>query len=100
MSQFFHDVHGRASSVGALPNPLSMTVRTMYVETGAISLGAEMRSVARSVNVEVITGTSGTVTVVASEETAAATNSAVLGLAVEVWSALSSALVLATGSST
>ena len=73
-----------ASSVGALPDPLSMIVRIMPVEAGAISLDAETRLTAGSVNAEVVTGTSGTITVVASEATAAGTNSTVLGSAVEV----------------
>ena len=51
-----------ASSVGALPNPLSMIVRTMSVKAGAISLGAETRPAAGSVNTEVVTDTSRTVT--------------------------------------
>jgi len=73
-----------ASSVGALPNPLSMIVRTMPIEARAISLGAETRPIAGSVNAEVMTGTSGAVTVVASETTTAGTNSTVLGSAIEV----------------
>ena len=56
-----------ASSVGALPDPLSMIVRTMFVEAVAISLGAEMRPTAGSINAEVMTGTSRIVTVEASE---------------------------------
>ena len=49
-----------ASSVGALPNPLSMIVRTMPVEAGAISLGAETSLAAGYVNAEVMADTSGT----------------------------------------
>ena len=73
-----------ASSIGALSDPLSMIVRTMPVEAGAISLGAKMRPTAGSVNAEVVVGISGTVIVVASEAIAAETNSTVLGSAVEV----------------
>jgi len=32
-----------ASSIGALPDPLSMIVRTMSIEAGAITFGTEMR---------------------------------------------------------
>ena len=42
-----------ASSAGVLPNPLSMTMRTMSIEAGAISLSAETRPAAGSVNAEV-----------------------------------------------
>ena len=63
------------SSVGALSDPLSMIVRTMHVEAGTISLGAETRLATGFVSVEVVTGTSGTVTMVASEMTTAGTDS-------------------------
>jgi len=82
MSQFFHDVYG--CSVDAVPDPLSMIVRTMSVEARAISLSAEMRPTTGSVNTKIITGTSETVTVVASEAIAVGTNSTVFGSAVEV----------------
>jgi len=72
-----------ASSVGALPDPLSMIACIMSVEAGAISLGAETKPIAGSVNAEVVTGTSGTVMVVASKATGAATNSTVTGSTVE-----------------
>ena len=39
-----------ASSVGALPDPLFMVVRIMSIEAGAISLGAETKPTAGSVN--------------------------------------------------
>ena len=61
-----------------------MIVHTMPVEAGAILLSAETRLTAESVNAEVVASTSRTVAVVASEATAAETNSAVLGLDVEV----------------
>jgi len=73
-----------ASSAGALSDPLSMTVCTMSVEAEAISFGAETRSTIGFVNAEVVTGTSKTVTIVASRVTAAGTNSTVLGSAVKV----------------
>ena len=68
----------RGNSVGALPDPLSMIVRPMSVEAKAISLGAETRLAVGSVNVEVVTGTSGTITVVTFETTTARTNFTVL----------------------
>ena len=61
-----------------------MIVRTMFVEAGAILLGAEMRPTTRYVNAAVVTGTSGTVTVVASKMTTAETDFTVLGSAVKV----------------
>ena len=73
-----------ASSVGALPDTLSIIVLTMPVEAGVISLGAETRPTAGSISAEVVAGTSRTVTIVASEATAAGTNSTVLGSTVEV----------------
>ena len=73
-----------ASSVDALLDPLSMIVRTMSVETGAISLAAETRSAAGFINVKVITGTSKTVTVVTSETITVGTDYTVLGSAFEV----------------
>jgi len=72
------------SSVGAFPDLLSMIVCTMPVEAGAILLGAETSLATGSVNAKVMADTSGTVTVVASEATAAGTNSTVLGSAVEI----------------
>ena len=48
-----------ACSVDALPDSLSMIVRTMSVEAGAISLATETRPVVGFVNVEVVTDTSG-----------------------------------------
>ena len=72
------------SSVDALPDPLSIIVCMMSAETGDISLGAETRPAAGSVNTEVMTSTSGTVIVVASKTTTAGTNFTVLGSAVEV----------------
>ena len=72
------------SSVDALLNPLSTIVHTMFVEARVISLVTEMRPVAGSVNAEVITDTSGTVTVVASEMITTGTNFTVLGSPVEV----------------
>ena len=72
-----------ASYVGALSDPLSMVVCIMSVEAGAISLGAETKPIAGSVDAEVLTGTSGTVMVVASKATGAATNSTVTGSTVE-----------------
>ena len=57
-----------ASFVDALPDPLSMIVRTLSLEAGAISLGVEMRPVAGSVNADVIAGTSKTLTMVASKQ--------------------------------
>jgi len=89
-----------ASSVGALPDPLSMMVRTIFIGAGAISLDAETRPAAGSVNAEVMTGTFRTVTVVASEMTTVGTNFTVLSLAIKIQSVLSSALVLSTDSST
>ena len=56
-----------ANSVDVLPEPLSMIVRTMSVEAGAISLVADTRPTAGSINVEVMICTSGTVTLVASK---------------------------------
>ena len=73
-----------ASSVGALPDPLSMIVRTMSIEARAISLGAEMRPATGSVNAEVITGTSKIVVVEASKTTTVGTDFTVLGSAIEV----------------
>ena len=55
-----------------------MIARTMSVEVRAISLGAETRPTTESVNVEVMTGTSRTVTVVASKTTTAGTDFIVL----------------------
>jgi len=52
-----------------------MIVRTISVEVGVISLGAEMRPAAGSLNIKVVTGTSRTVIVVASEMTTAGTDS-------------------------
>ena len=48
------------SLASVLPDSLSMIVRTMSVEAGAISLSAETRPAAGSVNAEVVTGTFGT----------------------------------------
>ena len=83
MSQFFHDFHGWANSVDALLDPLSMIVRTVSVQAEAILLGSEMRPATCSVNAEVVTGTFGIVTVVASEITAGI-DFTVLGSAFEV----------------
>ena len=57
------------NSVDALPDLFSMIVRTVSVETEAISLGAEMRLTTGSVSTKVVTGTSEIVTMVASETT-------------------------------
>ena len=73
-----------ASSDGALPDPLSMIVRTISVEVGVISLGAETRLAIGSVNAEVVTGTSGTITVVASETITTGTDFTVLSSIVKV----------------
>ena len=73
-----------ASSVDVLPNPLSMIVRTMSIEMGAISLAAETRSAVGFINVKVITSTSKTVTVVTSETITVGTDYTVLGSAFEV----------------
>ena len=62
----------------------ALLVRIMSVEAGAISLGAETNSIAGYVNAKVVTGTFGTVMVVASKATGAATNSTVPSLVVEV----------------
>jgi len=83
MSQFFHNVHGW-SFVDVLPDSLSMIVCMMSVEAGAISLAAKTRPAAGSVNVEVMTGTSGIVAVVASETITAGTDCTILGLAFEI----------------
>ena len=77
-------MHAGTSSVGALSDPLSMLLHTMFIEAGTISLGAETRPAAGSVNTEVLTGTSRTVTVVASKATTAGSNSTILGSAIEV----------------
>jgi len=60
-----------SSSVGALPDPLSIVVCIMSTEAGASSLGVETRPVAGFVNAEVMADTSGTVVMVASEATGA-----------------------------
>ena len=73
-----------ASSIDALTDPLSIVVRIMSVKAGTISLSAETRLTIGSISAEVMTGTSGTVTVVAYEATAVGTNSIVLGSDVEV----------------
>ena len=73
-----------ASSVDALPDPLFMIVCTMSVEARGISLATETRPTIGSVNVEVVTGISGTVTVVAPEMITAETNFTVLSLDIEI----------------
>jgi len=73
-----------ASSVNALPDPFSMIVCMMFVEVEAILLGAETMPATGSVNIEVMTGTSGIVTVVAFEMTTARTDFTVLSSAFEV----------------
>ena len=72
------------NSINALPDPLSMIVQMMSVEAEAISLGAEIRPAAGSINAEVVTDPSGIVTIVASETITTGTNFTVLGSAVEV----------------
>jgi len=73
-----------AGSIDVLPDPLSIVVHIMSVEAGTISLSADTRPTIGSINAEVMTGTSGTVTVVAYEATAVGTNSTVRGSDVEV----------------
>ena len=73
-----------ASSVDALPVPLFIIVHTMSAEAGAISLGAETRPTAGSVNAEVVTGTFETITVVASEMTTAVTDFTIRVSAIKV----------------
>ena len=73
-----------ANSVDALPNPFSIIVRMVSVEAKIVSLSAGTRPAADSFNVEVMTGTSGIVTVVAFEMTAIGTNFTVLGSTVKV----------------
>ena len=70
--------------IDALPNPLSIIVCTMSVEAGAISLAVETKPTAGSINVEDMTGTSGAVTMVASETITAGTDFTVLGSCFEV----------------
>ena len=72
------------NSVDALPDLFSMIVRTVSVETEAISLGAEMRLTTGSVSTKVVTGTSEIVTMVASETITIGTDFKILGSAVEV----------------
>ena len=61
-----------------------MIVCTMLVEVGAISLATKTRPVAGSVNTEIVTGTSRTVTVISSKTITVGTDYTVLGSAFEV----------------
>jgi len=72
------------NSVDALPDPLSLIVRIMPIEVGAISLGVETRTITGSVNAEAVTGTSGIVIVVASETTTVGTDFTILGSATKI----------------
>jgi len=70
--------------VDALLDPLSMIVRVVSTETGANSTCAEIRPTTGSCDAEVVANTSGTVVVIASTATGAATNSTSLGSPAEV----------------
>ena len=58
MSQFFYDVHGWTNFVDALLDPLSIIMRTVFVEAEIVSLSAGTWLAADSFDVEVVTGTS------------------------------------------
>ena len=68
-----------ANSVDALLNPLSIIVRMASVEVEAVSLSAGTWPTASFFNAEVVTDTSGIVTVAASEMKTAGTDFTVLG---------------------
>ena len=72
------------NNASALPDPLSMMVRVVSIETGANSICAGIRPTIGSFDTEVIADTSGTVIVVASTAIGAATNSTALGSPTEV----------------
>jgi len=77
-----------------LPDPLSMTGR----ETEAISTCAGVRPTIGSSDTEVVTDTSGIVIIVAaSTATETTANSTALGSPAEVWTVLSSALMIFAG---
>ena len=69
---------------GTLPDPLSMMVNVVSIETRANSLGAETRPTAGSVDTEIVADTSGAIIVVASEAIGAATNSITPGSPAEI----------------